>query len=79
MSSEVILLPYFALVSPHLQYWVQFWAHWYKKDRYLLEGVQQRATKMTKGLKYLSYEERLSDLGLFSLGKKRRRECDKCL
>lgn len=27
-------------------------------------GVQQRATKMTKGLRYLSYEERLRDLGL---------------
>ena len=37
-----------------------------KKDKDLLERVQQRATEMIKGLEYLSYEKRLGDLGLFS-------------
>lgn len=40
-----------------------------KKD--LLEGVQQRARKVIKGLEYLLYKERLSNLDLFSLGKRR--------
>jgi len=42
-----------------------------KKDRDLLQRVQQRATKMIEGLEYLSYEERLSWL---SLGRRRLRE-----
>ena len=50
-----------------------------QKDRDLL-GVQQRATKMIKGLEYLPYEDRLSDLGSFCLGKKKsKRGFDKCL
>ncbi|KAK4828843.1 hypothetical protein QYF61_000900 [Mycteria americana] len=57
-SREVILPLYSALVRPHLEYCVQLWSLQHKKDMDLLEL-------------HLSYEDRLRELGLFSLEKRR--------
>ena len=70
-DKELILQLYKSLVRPRLEYCIQAWRPYLKKD--VLERVQKTATKMISGLSEMGYEERLKILGLTTLETRRLR------
>ena len=64
---------YKTYVRPHLEFAVQSWSPWYKKDIEALESVQKRAVNMVKGLNSATYEGKLREVGLTTLEERRKR------
>jgi hypothetical protein len=70
-SKENMVRLYKALVRPRLEYCIQAWCPYLRKDIELLESVQRRATKQIEGYWNLRYEDRLKRTKLISLEKRR--------
>ena len=62
-----------AIVRPHLEYCIQAWRPYRKKDIDKLERIQRRATKIIPELRDLCYESRLLQCGLTKLDTRRLR------
>ena len=73
-GKKLIIPLYKAIVRPHLEYCIQTWRPYRKKDIDTLERIQRRATKMIPELRDLSYEERLKECGLTTLETRRLRD-----
>ena len=70
-EKDLIIPLYKTIVRPHLEYSIQAWRPYRKKDIDILERVQMRATKMIQKLRNISYEMRLKECGLTTLETRR--------
>ena len=66
-EKELIIPLHKTIVRPHLEYCIQAWRLYRKKDIDVLQKVQRRATKMIRRLRNISYEMRLKECGLTTL------------
>ena len=70
-TASIIMRLYKSLVRPRLEYCIQAWSPYHKKDIEVLERIQKRATNGVYGYGDLNYKDRLSLLELPLLGEGR--------
>jgi len=72
LNCQDLLLIYKTYIRPHLEYCIQSWSPYLRKDIQCLEGVQRAITKRVPALRKLDYGQRLQKLGLTMLETRRR-------
>ena len=73
-TDKTLIIPlYKAIVRPHLEYCIQAWRPYQKKDIDQLKRIQRRATKLIPEHKHLCYEGRLLECRLTTLETRRLR------
>ena len=73
-EKQLIVPLYKAIVKSYLEYCIEAWRPYRKKDIDKLERIQRRATKIIPELRYLSYKSCLLQCGLATLETRRLRE-----
>ena len=71
---EVLMPLYKTLVRPHLEYCSSTWSPHYQKGKDLIERVQHRFTRLFSSMRKVSYDDRLTQVGLWTLEDRRNRE-----
>ena len=73
IDAEEFHILYDSYIRPHMEYCVQLWSPYLRKNIECLEIVQMSATKIGKGLRKMEYEERLRRLKMTTLENRRLR------
>ena len=67
LDKGMFLTLYKSMIRPYLEYATAVWSPHLKKDIFMIENTQRRATKIVKEIKDWPYEDRLRFLGLPTL------------